>query len=232
METITDTDRDEIILNNQNYTLTSWSKQRGTNPLVIDKAEGVYIFDINGKRYLDFSSQLICVNIGHGHPKVAEAVARQMSEVSYVYPGMVTKTRGELGKKLAEITPGTLNRTFFTLGGAEAVENAIKLARIYTGRHKIVTLYQSYHGATYASSSAGGDPRKLPVDSQQSPNFVHVENPYFYRCPWNSRTSEECAEMAADHMERIIQYEGPNSVAAIMMEGESGSSGCIKYPEG
>ena len=232
METITDTERDEIILNNQNYTLTSWSKQRGINPPVIEKAEGVYLYDVNGKRYLDFSSQLICVNIGHGHPKVAEAAAKQMSEVSYVYPGMVTKARGELGKKLAEITPGTLNRTFFTLGGAEAVENAIKLARIYTGRHKIVTLYQSYHGATYASSTAGGDPRKFPVDSQQSPNFVHVENPFFYRCPWNSRTPEECAELAAEHMERVIKYEGPDSIAAIMMEGESGSSGCIKYPPG
>ncbi len=232
METTTVTEKDEIIQNNMNYTLTSWSKQRGVKPVVIDKAEGVYLYDIDGKKYLDFSSQLICVNIGHGHPKVAAAVAEQMKDVSYVYPGMVTKTRGELGKKLAKITPGTLSRTFFTLGGAEAVENAIKLARMYTGRHKIVTLYQSYHGATYASSTAGGDPRKLPVDSQQSPNFVHVENPFFYRCPWNSGTPEECAEMAAEHMERVIKYEGPNSIAAIMMEGESGSSGCIKYPPG
>ncbi len=232
METTTVTEKDETIQKNMNYTLTSWSKQRGVKPVVIDKAEGVYLYDIDGKKYLDFSSQLICVNIGHGHPKVAAAVAEQMKDVSYVYPGMVTKTRGELGKKLAKITPGTLSRTFFTLGGAEAVENAIKLARMYTGRHKIVTLYQSYHGATYASSTAGGDPRKLPVDSQQSPNFVHVENPFFYRCPWNSGTPEECAEMAAEHMERVIKYEGPNSIAAIMMEGESGSSGCIKYPPG
>jgi len=172
------------------------------------------------------------VNIGHGHPKVAEAVAKQMSEVSYVYPGMITEARGSLGKKLAEITPGTLNRVFFTLGGAEAVENAIKLARVYTGRHKIITFYQSYHGATYAAASAGGDPRRHAVDSQQSPNFVHVENPYFYRCPWGSKTPEECSEKAADHMERIIQYEGPGNIAAIMLEGESGSSGCIKYPVG
>ncbi len=232
MQTTIDTDRDEIILNNLNYTLTSWSKQRGANPLVIDKAEGVYLYDFNGKRYLDFSSQLICVNIGHGHPKVAEAVAVQMKDVSYVYPGMFTKVRGEVGKKLAEITPGSLSRTFFTLGGAEAVENAIKLARIYTGRHKIVALYQSYHGATYASASLGGDPRKFPIDSQQAPNFVHVENPYFYRCPWNSETQEECAENAAAALERVVQYEGPNSIAAIMLEGESGSSGCIKYPPG
>lgn len=232
METTLATDKEEIIQNSMNYTLTSWSKQRGVKPIVIDRAEGVYLYDIDGKRYIDFSSQLIAVNIGHGHPKVAEAVAKQMSEVSYVYPGMTTKVRADLGKKLAEITPGNLNRTFFTLGGAEAVENAIKLARIYTGRYKIISLYQSYHGATYASSTVGGDPRKFPIDSQQAPNFVHVENPYFYRCPWNSKTPEECATMAAEHLERVVQYENPNSIAAIMLEGESGSSGCIKYPVG
>ncbi|MBK8551196.1 MAG: aminotransferase class III-fold pyridoxal phosphate-dependent enzyme [Ignavibacteria bacterium] len=232
MESAIISEKEDVIQNCLNYTLTSWSKQRGAKPVVVDKAEGVYLYDKDGKRYIDFSSQLICVNIGHGHPKVAEAVAEQMKDLSYVYPGMFTKVRGEVGKKLAEITPGSLNRTFFTLGGAEAVENAIKLARIYTGRHKIVALYQSYHGATYASASLGGDPRKFPVDSQQAPNFVHVENPYFYRCPWNSETPEECAENAAAALERVVQYEGPNSIAAIMLEGESGSSGCIKYPPG
>lgn len=231
METITVT-RDEIIQNCMNHTLTSWSKQRGSKPIVIERGEGVYIYDTDGKRYLDFSSQLIAVNIGHGHPKVTEAVAKQMYDISYVYPGMVTKVRGDVGKKLASIAPGTLNRTFFTLGGAEAVENAIKLARIHTGRHKIITLYQSYHGATYASFSAGGDPRKLAADAQQAPNFIHVENPYFYRCPWNSETPEECAENAAAHLERVVQFEGPKNIAAIMLEGESGSSGCIKYPPG
>lgn len=232
METTVTTDKEQIIRDSMDYTLTSWSKQRGSKPIVIDKGEGVYIYDTDGKKYLDFSSQLIAVNIGHGHPKVAEAVAKQMSEVSYIYPGMTTKVRAEVGKKLSEVSPGTLNRTFFTLGGAEAVENAIKLARYYTGRHKIITLYQSYHGATYSAFSAGGDPRKLAVDSQQAPNFVHVENPFFYRCPWNSKTPEECAENAAAHLERVVQYEGPGNIAAIMLEGESGSSGCIKYPPG
>ena len=232
METTLEINKDEIVRNSMNHTLTSWSKQKGVKPIVIEKGEGVYLYDADGKRYLDFSSQLICVNIGHGHPKVAEAVAKQMSEVSYVYPGMTTKARADLGKKLSEISPGSLNRTFFTLGGAEAVENAIKLARLYTGRHKIITLYLSYHGATYASATAGGDPRKLPVDAQQSPNFVHVENPYFYRCPWNTKTPEECTEKALEHLERVVQYEGPNNIAAIMMEGESGSSGCIKYTPG
>lgn len=228
-ENITD---NSIVNNSMDHTLTSWSKQRGISPLVIEKGEGVYIYDSNGKKYIDFSSQLIAVNIGHGDQRVTDAVAAQMKDISYVFPGMTTKVRSEVGKKLADITPGTLNRTFFTLGGAEAVENAIKLARIHTGKHKIVALYQSYHGATYASASAGGDPRKFPIDSQQAPNFIHAENPYFYRCPWNSETPEECADNAAKHLERVILYEGPGNIAAIMLEGESGSSGCIKYPEG
>jgi taurine--2-oxoglutarate transaminase len=145
---------------------------------------------------------------------------------------MVSEARGLLGKKLAEITPGSLKKTFFTNAGAEAIENAVKFARLYTGRHKIVSLYQSYHGASYGAMAAGGDPRKLPHDAQQPGNFIHVENPFFYRCPWNSATPEECAENAANHMERVIKYEGPQTIAAILMEGESGSSGCIKYPVG
>ena len=196
----------------------------------IKRAEGVYLFDRDDKRILDFSSQLMNVNIGHGNKKVQEAVAQQMDEVSYVYPGAVTKSRGDLGKKLAEIAPGSLNKTFFTLGGADAIENAIKIARIYTGRHKIIAQYRSYHGATYGAASAGGDPRRHPIDNQQMPNIIHVENPFFYRCPWHSKTEEECAERSAAHMERVIQFEGPENVAAILMEGESGSSGCIKYP--
>ncbi len=223
---------DQILRDNLDYTLFSWSPQGGLNPINVHRAEGVYLFDRDGKRYIDFSSQLMNVNVGHGHPKVLEAVTSQMREVSYVYPGMATKARGALGKKLAEITPGKLSKTFFTLGGAEAVENSIKLARVYTGRSKIISLYRSYHGGTYASMSAGGDPRKHPIDSQAAPNFIHVENPYSYRCPWGSNSPEQCAERAADHLERVIQFENPESVAAILLEGESGSSGCIKYPPG
>ncbi|MFI5164896.1 MAG: aminotransferase class III-fold pyridoxal phosphate-dependent enzyme, partial [Bacteroidia bacterium] len=229
---LTVSEKEEILRNNLDHTIFSWSKQSGLNPLNIKSAKGVYIYERSGKKILDFSSQLMNVNIGHGHPKVTEAVMKQMKEVSYVHPGMITEARGKLDKKLAEITPGTLNRTFFTNGGTEAIEHAIKLARLYTGRHKIITLYQSYHGATYGALSAGGDPRGLPHDSQGVPNIIHVENPYFYRCPWNSKTPEECAENAASNMERIIKYEGPQYIAAILMEGESGSSGCIKYPPG
>ncbi|HEX7415163.1 MAG TPA: aminotransferase class III-fold pyridoxal phosphate-dependent enzyme [Bacteroidia bacterium] len=231
-QTLSKTSKEEILKNNLEHTIFSWSKQSGLNPINISHAKGVYIYDRSGKRYLDFTSQLMNVNIGHGDQRVTEAVAKQMKEVSYVTPGMVTEARGLLGKKLAEITPGTLNRTFFTNGGTEAVEHAIKTARLYTGRHKIITLYQSYHGATYGALCAGGDPRGIPHDSQGVPNIIHVENPYFYRCPWNSKTEEECCDNAVAHMERIIKYEGINSVAAILMEGESGSSGCIKYPKG
>jgi len=223
---------DEILQNNLRHTIFSWSKQSGLNPPNIEKGKGVYFWDRSGKRYIDFSSQLMNVNIGHGHPAVAQAVAKQMSEISYVTPSMATEARGLLGRKLAEITPGTLNRTFFTNGGTEAIEHAIKLARLYTGRHKIITLYQSYHGATYGALSAGGDPRGLPHDSQGVPNIIHVENPYYYRCPWKSNSPEECAENAAAHLERVVRYEGPQYIAAILMEGESGSSGCIKFPPG
>ncbi|HKC69673.1 MAG TPA: aminotransferase class III-fold pyridoxal phosphate-dependent enzyme, partial [Bacteroidia bacterium] len=154
-KTLSKSTKEEILKNNLEHTIFSWSKQSGLNPINIDHAKGVYVYDRSGKRYLDFTSQLMNVNIGHGDPRVTEAVVKQMNEVSYVNPGMATEARGLLGKKLAEITPGTLNRTFFTNGGTEAIEHAIKLARLYTGRHKIITLYQSYHGATYGALCAG-----------------------------------------------------------------------------
>lgn len=223
-------ERAQIVRDSLDHTLFTWTKQGGLKPLNIDHAKGVYMYDQDGKRYLDFSSQLMNVNIGHGHPKVAEAVAAQMAKLSYVYPGAATEIRAKLGKKLSEISPMGPAKTFFTLGGAEAVENAIKLARVYTGRHKIIAQYRSYHGGTYGAMSAGGDPRRHMVDSQQVPNIIHVENPYFYRCPWYSSTPEECGERAAANLEQVIKYENPGSVAAILLEGESGSSGCIKYP--
>lgn len=222
----------QTLENSLNYTLFSWSKQAGQNPISVKRTKGVYLYDTDGKRYLDFSSQLMNVNIGHGDPRVKEAILKQMEEVNYVYPGAITEIRGKLGEKIAQIAPEGMSKTFFTLGGADAIDNAIKLARHYTGRSKIVSLYRSYHGSTYGAMSAGGDPRKHGVDNQQVPNSIHVENPYFYRCPWHSKTPEECSERAAAQMERVIQFENPESVAAILMEGESGSSGCIKYPPG
>lgn len=224
------TEAESILNNNLDYTYFSWSKQGGLNPINIKTADGIYLYDRSDKRYIDFSSQLMNVNIGHGRKEVTEAVVRQMNELSYVAPSFATEVRGNLGKKLAEITPGNLTKTFFTLGGAEAIENSIKLARLYTGRHKIITQYRAYHGATYSAMSAGGDPRKLLVDSQQVPNIIHVENPYSYRCPWYSSSPEECGERALENLHKVLKYEGPENVAAILMEGESGTSGCIKYP--
>jgi taurine---2-oxoglutarate transaminase len=221
---------DQITQNNLDYTLFSWSKQGGLDPIIADRAEGVYLYDKNGKKIIDFSSMLMNVNIGHGNQRITKAVTDQMQKLSYVYPGMSTEVRGELGKVLAEITPGNLTKTLFTLGGSEAIENAIKLARIYTGRHKIISHYRSYHGATYGALSVGGDPRRFAADSQALPNMVHVENPYFYRCPWYSSTIEECGERALANLEQVIKYENPNAIAAILLEGESGTSGCIKYP--
>ncbi|MBS1605911.1 MAG: aminotransferase class III-fold pyridoxal phosphate-dependent enzyme [Bacteroidetes bacterium] len=219
----------EIIRDNLDYTLFSWSKQKGINPIAVQRAEGVYLYDYDGRRYLDFSSGLMNVNIGHGNPRVAEAVYRQMQEVSYVTPSCVTRVRGELGKKLAEITPGNLQKTLFTTDGATSIENAIKLARLYTGRHKIIARYRAFHGASYGSMTAGGDPRKLAADSQQAPNIIHVEDPYCYRCPWDKKI-ESCHLECVQHIERVIDFEGPLNIAAILMEGESGTSGCIKYP--
>ena len=224
------TEREQIVKNNLDYTFFSWSKQAGLNPIAVKSAKGVYFYDYDGKKYIDFSSQLMNANVGHQHPKVVEALRKQAEQLTFVTCSMATNVRGELGKKLAEITPGSLSKTLFTLGGSEAIENAVKLARLYTGRHKIISHYRSYHGATYGAMSVGGDPRKFQFDNQGVTNIVHVENPYFYRCPWKSGSIEECGERAAANLERIIQFENPGSVAAILIEGESGTSGCIKYP--
>jgi len=225
----------EILQDNFDYTLFSWSKQKGHSPIAVEYAEGVYLYDYDGKRYIDFSSGLMNVNIGHGNQRITEAVMKQMQQVAYVTPSCVTKVRGDLGKKLAEICPGDLNKAFYTLCGATSIENAIKLARLYTGRHKILSRYQSYHGSSNGAMSASGDPRKLPVDSQQSPNFVHFDLPYLYRWDYGETETQRIASLLKESvasLERIIAYEGPGNIAAILLEGESGSSGCLQYPVG
>jgi taurine---2-oxoglutarate transaminase len=229
MSTKTITESKEIIQNNLDHTLFSWSKQKGIDPIAVKYGKGVYLYDYDDKRYIDFSSGLMNVNIGHGNQRVTEAVVKQMQEVAYVTPSCVTKVRGELGKKLAEICPGDLNKAFFTLCGATSIENGIKLARLYTGRHKILTRYQSYHGASYGAMSASGDPRRLPMDAQQSPNFVHFDLPYLYRWEYGE---ENLLNESVASLERLIAYEGPANIAAILLEGESGSSGCLQYPVG
>ncbi|HTQ27068.1 MAG TPA: aminotransferase class III-fold pyridoxal phosphate-dependent enzyme [Puia sp.] len=229
--TISPSETKQIVQDNLDYTLFSWSKQKDLDPIAVKFGEGVYLYDYNDKRYIDFSSGLMNVNIGHGNQRVTDAVISQMREISYVTPGCATRARGELGKKLASIAPPGITKTLFTTGGAEAIENALKLARLYTGRHKIIARYRAFHGASYGAMSAGGDPRKLPSDAQQVPNIIHVEDPYCYRCPWGKEPAS-CSRECVSHVERIIQFEGPENIAALLMEGESGSSGCIKYPPG
>ena len=219
----------EIVQNNLDYTLFSWSKQKGISPIAVKHAEGVYMYDYDDKKIIDFSSGLMNVNIGHGDQRITEAVVKQMQEVSYVTPSCVTKVRGELGKKLAEICPGDLNKAFFTLCGATSMENAIKLARLYTGRHKILSRYQSYHGASIGAISASGDPRRIAVDAQQAPNFIHFDLPYLYRWEYGE---ENLLKESVAQLERMIAYEAPGNIAAIILEGESGSSGCLQYPIG
>ncbi|MES2891590.1 MAG: aminotransferase class III-fold pyridoxal phosphate-dependent enzyme [Bacteroidota bacterium] len=227
--TATVSESQEIIHDNMEYTLFSWSKQKGIDPIAVKYGQGVYLYDYDDKRYLDFSSGLMNVNIGHGDQRITEAVTKQMQEVSYVTPSCVTKARGDLGKKLAEICPGDLNKSFFTLCGATSIENGIKLARLYTGRHKILSRYQSYHGSSNGAMTASGDPRKLPVDAQQAPNFVHFDLPYAYRYKYGG---ENLLADAVEQLNKIIAYEGPANIAAILLEGESGSSGCLQYPGG
>ncbi|MBP9212924.1 MAG: aminotransferase class III-fold pyridoxal phosphate-dependent enzyme [Chitinophagaceae bacterium] len=229
MSTETLSQTQEIIQDNLEYTLFSWSKQKGHTPIAVEYAKGVYLYDYDGKKYIDFSSGLMNVNIGHGNQRITEAVVKQMQQVAYVTPSCVTKVRGDLGKKLAEICPGDLNKSFFTLCGATSMENAIKLARLYTGKHKILSRYQSYHGASYGAMAASGDPRRLPADSQQAPNFVHFDLPYLYRWEYGE---ENLLKESVASLERVIAYEGGNNIAAIILEGESGSSGCLQYPIG
>ena len=229
MQTNTLSEATQIIQDNLDYTLFSWSKQKGIDPIAVKHAEGVYLWDYDDKKYIDFSSGLMNVNIGHGNQRITDAVVKQMQQVSYVTPGCVTEARGELGKRLAEICPGDLNKAFFTLCGATSIDNAIKLARHYTGRHKILSRYQSYHGASIGTISAGGDPRKLPVDAQQAPNFVHFDLPYLYRWEYGE---ENLLKESIASLERMVAYEGPANIAAILLEGESGTSGCLQYPQG
>ena len=224
--------KSESLQDNKDYTLFSWAAgQQNINPIDAVKADGIYIYDRDGKKHIDFSSQLMNVNIGHNNKEIKDAIKTQLDDLSYVFPGIATEPRGELGKLLNEIAPDNMKKTFFTNGGSDAIENAIKIARIYTGKHKIITRYRSYHGGTYGAITAGGDPRKLPVDRDQMPGVVHVEDPYCYRCPWGE-TKDSCKKLCISHVERVINFEGPENIAAILMEGESGTSGCIKYPEG
>jgi taurine--2-oxoglutarate transaminase len=218
----------ELVSKNKAFTLASWTTQNSWNPITMDRAEGVYFWDADGKRYIDWSSQLINVNVGHSHPHVIKAIQEQAALTSYAYPGIATLARARLGEMLKEITPDGLTKSFFTTGGADAIENALKIARLYTGRQKIVTRYRSYHGATFGAMTAGGDPRRL-ANEPGVPWIVRVHGPYAYRSPlYQGRTQEEGDQVAVDLIEQTIEYEGPENVAAMLFEGYSGSSGIMQ----
>lgn len=222
-------DGNKIIAENKAFTLFSWSVQNAISPIPMVKAEGMYFWDADGKRYLDFSSQLMNVNIGHQHPRVVKAVQEQAGKLIFAHPGMATEPRGEAGRMIAEVAPGSLKKSFFCLGGAEANENAIKIARFYSGKHKILARYRSYHGATHGAIALTGDYRRLPVEPAM-PGAVHFLDPYCYRCPFGW-TKETCHRECISHVEEIIEYEGPEHIAAIIMEGVTGSNGLIVPPD-
>lgn len=217
----------QVIQENRDYTLFSWSVQSTSNPIHMTKSKGVWFWDGDGNKWLDFSSQLININVGHQHPKVLEAIKKQVDELCFAGPSFATEPRGQLGKKLAEVTG--LAKSFFCLGGAEANENAMKIARLYTGRDKIITRYRSYHGATMGAVTASGDPRRWPVEPG-IPGIVRAFDPYCYRCPFG-KTPDSCKRECVSHIEEIIQLEGPHTIAAIMVEGITGSNGLLVPPD-
>jgi len=217
----------KVVQDNRDYTMFSWSVQATANPIHMTRAQGVWFWDGDGHRWLDFSSQLINLNLGHQHPKMLEAIKKQVDELCFAGPSFATEPRGLLGKKLAEVTG--LAKSFFTLGGAEANENAIKMAKLVTGRKKIITRYRSYHGATMGGMSASGDPRRLPVEPG-IPGIVRVFDPYCYRCPFGQKL-ETCHRECVSHIEEVIQMEGPANIAAILVEGITGSNGLLIPPD-
>jgi len=220
---------EEIINLNREYTMFSWSVQSAVEPIAVVGGEGVTFWDADGKRYLDFSSQLVNLNLGHQHPAVVGAIQEQAGKLCFSQPGFATEARGLLGKLLAEVMPGDMKKSFFCLGGAEANENAIKIARTTTGRSKLLARYRSYHGATHGAIALTGDPRRLAAEPTM-PGVVHVFDPYCYRCPFGW-TRETCHRECVTHIEEVIRYEGPDRIAAIFMEGVTGSNGLLVPPD-
>jgi taurine--2-oxoglutarate transaminase len=226
----------EILPLSLEHSFWTWSAQAHVAPIPIIKAKGVYFWDSTGKRYLDFNSMVMCVNIGHGDERVIQAIVEQAKALPFAGPAMTTKPRAILGKILSEITPGNLNRILFTLGGADANENAIKLARAYTGRHKILARYRSYHGATAGAMALTGDPRRLAWEPNLMRGVVHFLDPYRYRSTFHQRnqqiSSKDFTQDYLDHLEEIITFEGPDTIAGILIESVTGTNGVIIPPEG
>jgi taurine--2-oxoglutarate transaminase len=227
---------DDIVSTTMQHGFWTWSAQARVSPIPVKRAKGVYFWDVHEKRYLDFNSMTMCVNIGHGDKRVIDAMIRQVRELPYAAPGMATKVRALAGKLLAEISPGKINRFLFTLGGADANENAVKLARAYTGRHKILTRYRSYHGATAGAMALTGDPRRTAWEPNLMSGVVHFLDPYRYRSTFHRNNPDipetEFAKDYLNHLEEIIQYEGAETIAAILVEPVTGTNGIIIPPAG
>jgi taurine--2-oxoglutarate transaminase len=223
----------EIVDLSKRHTIFSWSSRAAINPIPMVRGEGIYFWDADGKRYMDMNSQLMCVNIGHGNRRVISAIKRQADELVYAGPGMATPVRARLGRMLAELTPGDLNTFFFTLGGAEANENAIRVARTVTGRQKIMARYRSYHGATHGAVSLTGDPRRW-ANEPGIPGVVRFFDPYRYRSHLYREGDSDAAftRRCLDEIEEIIAYEGGHTIAAMFIETVTGTNGLIVPPDG
>jgi taurine--2-oxoglutarate transaminase len=217
---------EEIVALCRKHTIFEWSVQAKVDPIPVDRAEGVYFWTPEGKRYLDFNSQLMCTNIGHSHPRVVKAIQDQAAKLCYANPFMATEPRALLGKKLAAITPGDIDTFFFTNGGAEATENAIRIARVVTGRHKILVRYRSYHGGTAGAIALTGDPRRW-ASEPSIPGIVRI--PDFHK--WAKRDPEPVADSLRD-VEEVIRYEGGQNIAAVIVESVVGTNGILIPPDG
>src|SRR6476469_6319446 len=220
----------QVVDDAKRYVLHSWSVQNTLSPIAVAGAEGRHFWDYEGKRYLDFASQLVNVSIGHQHPRLVAAIKEQADKLCTIGPPMATEPRSTLARLITEVTPGDISMTFFTNGGAEANENAIKLARWYTGRQKIVARYRSYHGATAGAITLTGDPRRCAAEPGIS-GVVRMFDPYTYRCP--AGHPDPCPVCTgAPHLEEILQYEGAHTVAAVILETVTGTNGIIIPPDG
>ena len=225
MKTTNEMTGEEIISLCKKHTIFEWSAQRAVDPIPVARAKGVYFWTPDGKRYVDFNSQLMCVNIGHGDERVIAAIREQAATLVYANPFMATEPRARLGAKLAEITPGDIDVFFFTNGGAEANENAFKIARAFTGRSKILARYRSYHGGTAAAITATGDPRRWTQPPM--PGVVHVLDPYHgIERGWDS------ADDALRNLEEVIQLEGAQTIAGFILEPVTGTNGILVPPDG
>jgi taurine---2-oxoglutarate transaminase len=220
----------EVLAMDRAHVFHSWSAQRNLAPLAIARAEGSCFWDYDGKRYLDFSSQLVNVNIGHQHPKVTAAIAEQAAKLSTIAPQHANEARGEAATRIAALAPDGMEKVFFTNGGADANENAIRMARLHTGRSKVLSFYRSYHGNTGAAITSTGDPRRWP--NEFATGHVHFFGPYLYRSAfWATTEQEECAR-ALEHLEQVITFEGPATIAAILIETIVGTAGVLVPPPG